>query len=135
MFEVNQALEEILDEFEDIEDRMEKFEFLHDLASEVNELPTEQWDESTRIHGCQSEAHVKCWIEDDIVHFRGGADASIVAGLMGIISIAVHQQPISFVRTLEPEFLERTGLLNSLTPSRSNGFRNIFTRVKQSIGE
>ena len=132
---MNQALEDILDEFEDIDDRMEKFEFLHDLASEVNELPTDQWDESTRIHGCQSEAHVRCWIEGDLFHFKGGADASIVAGLMGIISIAVNEQPISFVRSLEPEFLARTGLLNSLTPSRSNGFRNIFARVKQSVGE
>ena len=36
---MNEALEEILDEFEEIEDRMEKFEFLHDLSNELNQLP------------------------------------------------------------------------------------------------
>ena len=132
---MNEALEEILDEFEEIEDRMEKFEFLHDLSNELNQLPTEEWTESTRIHGCQSEAHVEVWIDSGFVQFRGGADASIVAGLMGIISIAVHGQPVEYVRSLQPEFLARTGLLNSLTPSRSNGFRNIFSRVKTAIGE
>ena len=132
---MNEALEEILDEFEEIEDRMEKFEFLHDLSNELNQLPTEEWTETTRIHGCQSEAHVEVWIDSGLVQFRGGADASIVAGLMGIISIAVHGQSVEYVRSLQPEFLARTGLLNSLTPSRSNGFRNIFSRVKTAIGE
>ena len=132
---MNEALEEILDEFEEIEDRMEKFEFLHDLSDELNQLPTEEWSDSTRIDGFQSEAHVKVWIDSGLVQFRGGADASIVAGLMGIISIAVHGQPVEYVRALQPEFLARTGLLNSLTPSRSNGFRNIFSRVKIAIGE
>lgn len=132
---MNAALEEILDEFEEIEDRMEKFEFLHDLSNDLNQLPIEEWNDSTRINGCQSEAHVKVWIESGRVQFRGGADASIVAGLMGIISIAVHEQTVEYVRSLQPEFLARTGLLNSLTPSRSNGFRNIFSRVKSIIGE
>ena len=50
---MNEALEEILDEFEEIEDRMEKFEFLHDLSDELNQLPTEEWTDSTRIDGCQ----------------------------------------------------------------------------------
>ena len=53
-----EALIELIDDFQSIDDKMERLEYVFDLASEVNELPVAQWSEETRIHGCQSEAHV-----------------------------------------------------------------------------
>ena len=68
---MNEALEEILDEFEEIEDRMEKFEFLHDLSNELNQLPLKN-GLIPQNHGCQSEAHVEVWIDSGLVQFREG---------------------------------------------------------------
>ena len=50
-----EALIELIDDFQSIDDKMERLEYVFDLASEVNELPVAQWNEETRIHGCQSE--------------------------------------------------------------------------------
>ena len=61
----------------------------------------------------------------------------MVQGLQGILSIAVNGSSPELVLQLTPEFAEEAGILVSLTPSRSNGFRTMFdmvqTRVREAI--
>ena len=114
---------------------MERLEYVFDLAGEVNELPTSEWDDSTRITGCQSEAHVRVDMEDRNVRLYAGADSKLVQGLMGILTIAIDQQPIETAQALTPDFAVEMGILNSLSPSRSNGFRNMFDKVMHDISE
>ena len=76
-------LSELIEEFQEIEDKMERLEMVFDLADEVNLLPIAQWSEATRVHGCQSEAHVKVELVDSNVNFQSGADSKLVQGLMG----------------------------------------------------
>ena len=130
-----EKLTELVEEFQSIDDRMERLEYVFDLASEVNELPTEEWSDSTRIHGCQSEAHVRVDLENENVRLYSGADSKLVQGLMGILTIAIDGQPIEIALNLTPEFAIEMGILNSLSPSRSNGFRNMFDKVMSELKE
>ena len=129
---------ELIEEFQDIDDKMERLEMVFDLADEVNLLPVEQWCDTTRVQGCQSEAHVKVEVLDSEVNFYAGADSKLVQGLMGILTMAIHGAKADLVLYLTPEFATEMGILNSLSPSRSNGFRNMFdkvmTEVKQQVG-
>ena len=126
-------LSELIEDFKSIDDRMERLEYVFDLASEVNELPTSEWEDSTRITGCQSEAHVRVDVEDRSVRLYSGADSKLVQGLMGILTIAIDQQPIETAQALTPDFAVEMGILNSLSPSRSNGFRNMFDKVMNDL--
>jgi cysteine desulfuration protein SufE len=128
-----EQLSELIEDFKSIDDRMERLEYVFDLASEVNELPTSEWDDSTRITGCQSEAHVRVDIEEESVRLYSGADSKLVQGLMGILTIAIDQQPIETAQALTPDFAVEMGILNSLSPSRSNGFRNMFDKVMKDL--
>ena len=128
-----EQLTELIEDFKSIDDRMERLEYVFDLASEVNELPTSEWGDSTRITGCQSEAHVRVDIEDKNVRLYSGADSKLVQGLMGILTIAIDQQPIETAQALTPDFAVEMGILNSLSPSRSNGFRNMFDKVMNDL--
>ena len=128
-----EQLTELIEDFKSIDDRMERLEYVFDLASEVNELPTSEWDDSTRITGCQSEAHVRVDLEDKNVRLYSGADSKLVQGLMGILTIAIDQQPIETAQALTPDFAVEMGILNSLSPSRSNGFRNMFDKVMNDL--
>ncbi|MEC7112245.1 MAG: SufE family protein [Candidatus Thermoplasmatota archaeon] len=128
-----EQLSELIEDFKSIDDRMERLEYVFDLASEVNELPTSEWDDSTRITGCQSEAHVRVDVEDKNVRLYAGADSKLVQGLMGILTIAIDQQPIETAQALTPDFAVEMGILNSLSPSRSNGFRNMFDKVMNDL--
>ena len=129
------AIQEIIEEFKDIEDQFEKLEVLMDFSSEVDELPTEEWNDDNLVRGCQSIAHVEVEIVQGSVHMRAAADAKMVQGLQGILSIAVNGSSAEDVLKLTPEFAEEAGILNSLTPSRSNGFRTMFDMVQSIVRE
>ena len=106
-----------------------------DFAKEVDELPVEDWNDQNLVKGCQSIAHIEVNIRDDLVWMRAAADAKMVQGLQGILSIAVNGSSPKQVMELTPQFAEEAGILNSLTPSRSNGFRTMFDMVQNSVKE
>ena len=67
-------LAELILEFQElpVEDKMERLEMVFDLAEEVNLLPIDQWNDDTRVRGCQSEAHVKAEVVDFKCQFLFG---------------------------------------------------------------
>ena len=126
-------LDQIIEEFEDCFDSMERYELLFQYAKRhPSPLPPEEWDDGNQVHGCQSRAHVICSLDEN-GHFslRGGADAQIVQGLMAITAIAVNGMDPSEVASMEPYFADAMGFRASLSPSRANGFLNMFKRVKE----
>ncbi|MEK9652124.1 MAG: SufE family protein [Poseidonia sp.] len=127
------ALQELVEEFQAIEDKRERLEVLFELADEVMELPHDQWTEDTRVRGCQSEAHVQVSVEDGLIQFLAAADAKLVQGLMGVLTIAIQGLTPAQAVLIPPTFAEEMGLLNSLTPSRSNGFRNMYDKVMNDL--
>lgn len=128
-----EALQELIEEFKDVADKRERLEMVFELADEIMLLPTEEWTDDTRIRGCQSEAHVRIAVEDGLVHMVGAADAKLVQGLMGVLSIALEGLAPAQAVLVPVDFAEEMGLLNSLTPSRSNGFRNMYDKVMNEI--
>ncbi len=126
-------LDPIVEEFSSCFDSMERYELLFQYAKRnPSSLAPEEWNEGNQVHGCQSRAHVSCSLDDDgLFILRGGADAQIVQGLMAITSIAVNGMEPSKVAEMTPEFSDSMGLRSSLTPSRANGFLNMFKRVKE----
>lgn len=127
------TLEELIEEFQDVEDKMERLEMVFELSEEVDFLEVEFWTDLTRVRGCQSEAHVLVSIENELVKLRAGADSKLVQGLMGILTIALRDISPSKALELTPDFAGEMGVLNSLSPSRSNGFRNMFDKVMNEI--
>tara|TARA_B110000196_G_C20458802_1_gene348334 strand:- start:154 stop:504 length:351 start_codon:yes stop_codon:yes gene_type:complete len=112
---------------------MEILEYVYELSEEVVEFPIANWSEKTRIIGCQSEAHLEVAVKDGIVELRCGADSKIVQGMMGLVTIAINGRKAEDVLQLKPDFAQEMGILNSLSPSRSNGFRNLFDKVMLEI--
>jgi cysteine desulfuration protein SufE len=67
------------------------------------------------------------------VKLESGADSKLVQGLMGILTLAIHGAEVSEALKLTPDFATEMGVLNTLSPSRSNGFRNMFDKVMREI--
>ena len=128
-----EALRELVEEFQEVEDKRERLEMLFELAEEIMELPAEEWSEQTRVRGCQSEAHVRVSIDDGLAHVFGAADAKLVQGLMGVLSIAIDGLTPAQAVLIPADFAQDMGLTNTLTPSRSNGFRNMYDKVMNEI--
>jgi len=128
-----EQLRELVEEFQEVEDKRERLEMLFELAEEIMELPADEWSEQTRVRGCQSEAHVRVSIDDGLVHVFGAADAKLVQGLMGVLSIAIDGLTPAQAVLIPADFAQDMGLTNTLTPSRSNGFRNMYDKVMNEI--
>jgi|TARA_B100001996_G_scaffold337196_1_gene288919 cysteine desulfuration protein SufE len=131
-----EKLDPIVEEFSACFDSMERYELLFQYAKKnPSPLPPGEWTEGNQVHGCQSRAHVSCSLDDEgNFVLRGGADAQIVQGLIAITSIAVNGMHPSYVSEMNPVFAEEMGIKSSLTPSRANGFLNMFKRVKEEAG-
>ena len=122
----------VVEEFEGCFDSMERYELLFEYAKKhPSPLPPEEWNDANQVHGCQSRAHVEC-IRDESGKFlmRGGADAQIVQGLMSVTAMSVNWTNPEEVSTMSPDYADAMGIRNSLTPSRANGFLNMFERVR-----
>ena len=129
------AIQELIEEFQDIDEQFERLEVLMEFSEEVEELPVESWNDSNLVKGCQSVAHIVVEMVEGKVWMKAAADAKMVQGLQGILSIAVNGSTPEQVLELTPDFAEEAGILNSLTPSRSNGFRTMFDMVQRNVRE
>jgi len=129
------AIQGLIEEFQDIDSQFEKLEILMDFADEVVPLPVDEWNESNLVKGCQSIAHIEVELVDEVVTIKAAADARMVEGLQGILTIAVNGNSPDDLLALTPDFAEEMGLLNTLTPSRSNGFRTMFDMVQNRVKE
>ena len=126
-----ERLLEIIEDFSAAFDTSERYEMLFELAAEVDELSISEWTPSTKVHGCQSEAHVlACLNEDGTFHLRGAADSKLVQGLISITAIALEALSLAEVATFSPTYVEEMGLKEALSPSRANGFLNMFKKVQ-----
>ncbi|MDC0557184.1 SufE family protein [Candidatus Poseidoniaceae archaeon] len=129
------AIQELIEEFQDIDEQFERLEVLMEFSEEVEELPVESWNNHNLVKGCQSIAHIEIEMVEGKVWMKAAADVKMVQGLQGILSIAVNGSTPEEVLELTPEFAEEAGILNSLTPSRSNGFRTMFDMVQRNVRE
>ncbi len=128
---MNERLKAVIKEFLDLEDPMEKYELLFEYADELDELESSLWSDDTKIPGCQSEAHILLKFDGNGAHLQGAADAMIMQGLISLIAIALEGLSPEEVANFEPTILDKIGIQNSLTPSRSNGLRNLIKTLRE----
>jgi cysteine desulfuration protein SufE len=120
----------MVDELKAVEDLEEKYEILIELGKEVPDIPAEKKAPECLVQGCQSIVHVYGTMEDGKLRLHGHADAMIVNGLLALLVLGLDGlAPEDFLK-VDPKFIESTGVIKTLTPSRVNGFYNIHERLK-----
>ena len=113
-----------------IDDLEEKYDLLIELGKEVEDIPAERKTMECLVQGCQSVTHVYATLEDGKLRLHGHADAMIVNGLLALLVLGLDgMTPEAFLK-VNPKFIETTGVIKSLTPSRVNGFYNIHEKLK-----
>ncbi len=128
-------IQEIINDFSEALDQMERYEMLFEYANEIDELGASEWSNKTRVVGCQSEAHILVEFGDEGFHLRGGSDSQIIQGLMAITGIALEGMTPEEVTGFSPNFVSEMKVLETLTPNRANGFLNMFMRIQDDARE
>ena len=128
---INEIQDEIIEEFNDFDDWMDKYQLLIDLGNEQQPLPASDKTEQNLIEGCQS----RVWLAADLtpgglVHFRAESDALIVKGIVTLLIRVLSDHTPQEILDADLYFIERIGLREHLSPTRSNGLLAMLKQMK-----
>lgn len=124
-------LEQIIQKFQRITEPKRRYEYVLWFAKRVPPFPEADKTPENRVPGCVSQVYLAASLQDGHIFYRADSDAQIPKGLVGFLMEGLNGLTPEEVIHLPPDFIKETGLNMSLTPSRSNGFYNIFKSMKQ----
>ena len=126
---INERQDEIIAEFQDYDDWMDRYQLLIDLGNEQAPLAAEYKTEQNLIDGCQSRVWLQADLTDEgLVHFQAESDALIVKGIVTLLIRVLDLQTPQAILDADLYFIDRIGLTEHLSPTRSNG---LVAMVKQ----
>lgn len=120
---INERQDEIIEEFEAFDDWMDRYQLIVDYAKELkkNPLPESDKTEQNKIDGCQSTVWFTCKYEDGKLWFKGDSEALLVKGIVALLLYVLSGSTPKEILESELYFIERIGLQEHLSPTRSNG--------------
>lgn len=127
---INEIQDEVVDEFADFDDWMDKYQMLIDLGNDLETLDEKYKNEQNLIDGCQSRVWLQCDYRDGALWFTADSDALIVKGIIALLLRVVSGHTPKEIIDADLYFIERIGLREHLSPTRSNGLLAMVKQVK-----
>jgi cysteine desulfuration protein SufE len=109
----------------------QKFAYLLKLAQTLPTFPESERTLENRVPGCQANVYLTAELVQDQLQFRGDSDSQIIKGLLAYLIDYLNGLTPTAISQLKPDFVQASGLDLSLTPSRVNGFYNLFQAMQQ----
>lgn len=125
---INEIQDEVIAEFSDFTDWMDKYQLLIDLGNELTPFDERYKSEDNLINGCQSRVWIKADYLDGKVLFTAESDALIVKGLIALLLRVLSGHTPQEILDADLYFIDEIGLRDHLSPTRSNG---LLAMVKQ----
>jgi sulfur transfer protein SufE len=95
----------------------------------------EQKIDQNKVPGCTSQVWILSEFKDGKFYFLADSDSQLTKGLAGLLVEGLRGSSKEEILNVPPEFIEKLGLKQTLTPSRTNGFLNMLKLVKQRVSE
>ena len=127
---INEAQNEVVEEFEDFTDWMDKYQMLIDLGNELDVLNEKYKNDSNLIDGCQSRVWLQCDIVDGKLQFTADSDALIVKGIIALLIQVLSGHTPTEILDADLYFIDKIGLKDHLSPTRSNGLLAMIKQIK-----
>jgi len=128
---INQLQDEIIEEFETLgDDWMDRYQLLIDLGGEQEPLDEKDKTEQNLIEGCQSRVWVVATMEDGRMRLKAESDALIVKGIVSLLVRILDNHTPEEVLSAELYFIDRIGLRDHLSPTRSNGLLAMVRQIR-----
>lgn len=127
---INEIQDEVIEEFMDLEDWMDKYQLLIDLGSEQEPLADEYKTEDNIIDGCQSRVWLQADLTDGKLMLSAESDALIVKGIIALLIRVLSGHTPQEILDTELYFIEEIGLREHLSPTRSNGLLAMVKKIR-----
>ena len=127
---INEIQDEIIQEFADFDDWMDRYQLLIDLGSSQPRLDDKYKTEQNLIDGCQSRVWLQADMKDGLLHFQAESDALIVRGIVALLVRVLSDHTPQEILGADLYFIESIGLREHLSPTRSNGLLAMLKQMK-----
>lgn len=120
----------IINEFSAFDDWMDKYNYLIELGREVPEIDEQFKVPNNLISGCQSKVWLHAQFRDGKIYFTADSDAVITRGLVSLLIRVLNGRTPDEILEADMEFIEKIGLKEHLSPTRSNGLTSMVKQMK-----
>ena len=127
---INEIQDQIIEEFSMVDDWMDKYQMLIELGNSLEPLDEKYKTPQNIIEGCQSRVWLQADYNDGIIHFSGESDAVIVKGLVSLLIQVLSDHTPDEILSCDLYFIEKIGLREHLSPTRSNGLLSMVKQMK-----
>ena len=127
---INEIQDEVIEEFSDLTDWMDKYQLLIDMGSELETLDDKYKNESNLIDGCQSRVWVQADYVDGKIVLTADSDALIVKGIISLLVRVLSGHTPTEIAEAELYFIDKIGLKEHLSPTRSNGLLAMIKQIR-----
>ena len=128
---IEERQDEIIEDFTELEDWMDRYQLLIDMGSGMEPLAEEHKTEQNLIDGCQSRVWLHATKSDDgTLHFEADSDAVITRGIISLLIRALDGQTPKDILAADLSFIDAIGLKEHLSPTRSNGLTSMVKQMK-----
>lgn len=128
---LNEVQNEIIEEFADLTDWMDRYAYIIDLGTQLPPLDADQKVPANLIEGCQS----RVWIASDLqpdgkIRFKADSDAMIVKGIVSLLMRVLSGRTPDEILNSDLYFIDKIGLSDHLSPTRSNGLVAMIKQIR-----
>jgi len=125
---LNEVQDRIIDDFSVFDDWMDKYQQLIELGKDLPPIDEKKRTESYLIKGCQSKVWLDAELKEGKIFFTADSDAIITKGIVALLIQVLNERTPKEILDAELYFIDRIGLKENLSPTRSNG---LVSMVKQ----
>lgn len=127
---INEIQDEVIEEFQDFDDWMDKYQLLIDLGNEQEPLDDKYKTDDNLIDGCQSRVWLQADLRDGKLHLQAESDALIVKGIIALLIRVLNDHTPQEILDTDLYFIDRIGLKDHLSPTRSNGLLAMVRKIR-----
>ena len=127
---ISEVQDKIIDEFSFFDDWMDKYNLLIEMGKDVPPIDPKYKVKDYLIEGCQSKVWLRPEFDGRIITFTADSDAIITRGIVSLlIKVLSGRTPVEIIST-ELYFIDKIGLRQNLSPTRSNGLLSMVRQMK-----
>ena len=127
---INNIQDQIVEEFSLFDDWMDRYQQLIDIGNDLKPLDPKKKTPQHLINGCQSKVWVEAELVDGKIIFAADSDAIITKGIIALLIRVLSGQSPKAILDADLYFIDRIGLKENLSPTRSNGLLAMIKQMK-----
>ncbi|MDR1672754.1 MAG: SufE family protein [Bacteroidales bacterium] len=127
---INDIQDAVIKEFEIFDEWLDRYEYLIELSKDIVPFDPKNKTNEYLINGCQSRVWLTAEMRDDAVIYAAETDAIITKGIIALLIRVLSGQKPKDIVDADLYFIDKIGLRQNLSPTRSNGLLSMVKQMK-----